>query len=244
MPARWLMAALLPAGFVLILMCVRIEMSDRFTWLPLNVVLAVLPVLFAAAVRPGRLWPAAAWLLFFPNAPYVVSDVVHFASRPPVPAWFDAAMLGLLAAAGVFAGAVSMAWVIRCIREQLGRPAAWASWLVIAAATGRAIELGRVQRYHSWHLVLRPGDVLGDVFADLASPDPEVWAMTAVYGTAALVFGLSVDLLAAPVAQNTSATSRSRVAVPPMARANPAYTDTLCTTMATNQPENPDNNRS
>jgi hypothetical protein len=82
----------------------RVE-SATFIFLVWNLFLAWVPYmwsLWAASIerRHPRAWwrlllPGALWLLFFPNAPYIVTDFVHLRERPPVPLWYD---LGLLAA--------------------------------------------------------------------------------------------------------------------------------------------------
>ena len=77
----------------------RLQLSF-YIW---NLVLAWLPLLFALrfyrldAVHPPRsgwlaVW-AVPWFLFFPNAPYLVTDMLHLKSRDPVPKWFDLTMM-------------------------------------------------------------------------------------------------------------------------------------------------------
>ncbi|MEO0602441.1 MAG: DUF1361 domain-containing protein [Myxococcota bacterium] len=200
MPLRWIVAALLPAGLAAALLFARLTWTPGLTGFVANIGLAAIPVFLLAALRPDRLWPAVPWLLFFPNAPYLVSDVVHMAPRRPVPLWYDAAMFGVLGAAGLFAAAVCVVWVTRCVRARFGSAAGAVVWIGVAMATGRAIELGRVQRYHSWDLVLRPGEVLSDVAANLTSSAHDVWGITVVYAAAVLVFGVALELLASPEA--------------------------------------------
>src|SRR5262245_13804939 len=40
---------------------------------------------------------AAVWLLFLPNAPYLVTDLVHLQPRPGVPFWYDVILLSTFA---------------------------------------------------------------------------------------------------------------------------------------------------
>ena len=80
----------------------------RFRFLAWNLVLAVIPALAAAAMaradhrrKPAlvALW-GVVWLLFLPNAPYLITDLVHLMPRPPVPYWFDIGLFAPFAAAG------------------------------------------------------------------------------------------------------------------------------------------------
>src|SRR5882762_6541804 len=74
----------------------RHHLSGRYTFyfLLFNLALAFVPYALAAiALIPGsargRLAALAAvgplWLLFFPNAPYLFTDLLHLRERPPVP---------------------------------------------------------------------------------------------------------------------------------------------------------------
>jgi len=79
--------------------------QGSYIFLVWNLFLAWVPYgwsLWAATIQrryPRDWWrlllPGALWLLFFPNAPYIITDFVHLYQRPPVPLWYD---IGLLAA--------------------------------------------------------------------------------------------------------------------------------------------------
>ena len=68
---------------------------ESFFFLSWNLFLAWLPYLFslylarlnhvgASKIMMGMVF--LAWLLFFPNAPYIVTDFLHLRERPPYPA--------------------------------------------------------------------------------------------------------------------------------------------------------------
>ncbi|MBX2798370.1 MAG: DUF1361 domain-containing protein [Myxococcales bacterium] len=198
MPIRIVVAGLLPALAAVALICSRSVVGEPWPWLLVNLGLALIPLALAAPMRPGgRSWLAVPWLAFFPNAPYLVSDLVHYADRPPVPTWLDAAMLGSTAAAGLMAGAISAVWVARCLAPRLGSAGTAVASGIVCVLCGRAIELGRVQRHNSWDLVLDPLPVLWDLTRSVAAPleHAETWAITAAYALVVAGFAGAVALL-------------------------------------------------
>jgi uncharacterized membrane protein len=149
-------------------------------WVPLGLALA----LERAQRTPVALLLGAAWLAFFPNAPYLVTDFVHLRARPPVPVWFDLAFFATLSLAGLFVGLASLEIVHRALKQRLGVSWAWGALGLISALSGYAIYLGRFLRWNSWDLVTRPGGVLASVAGDVVRGRP--WGVSAVFG--AMIF--------------------------------------------------------
>jgi uncharacterized membrane protein len=167
-------------------------------WVVANLALAWVPiVLGAAAVRSRRslLVLGPVWWVFLPNAPYLLTDLVHLAPRPPVPVWFDVSLLGGLGALGLWLGGRSVVDVADAARRWLGPAAGVAVRVLVPPSCGFAMVLGRVGRFHSWHLVTRPGDVAEGVASLVLGPSgPETLAMGGVF---AVVVALAT-LAAAP----------------------------------------------
>ena len=133
------------------------------------------------------------WLLFFPNAPYMLTDFIHVGESPSVPLWYDALMLSSFAWTALLLGFASLYLVQIVVRSVVG--AAW-SWVVVAAALALSsfgVYLGRFVRFNSWDALLRPGRVAQVISNQLENPlhHPRMVAVLVVL-TAFLLVGYVV----------------------------------------------------
>ena len=153
--------------------------SNGYRFLVWNLFLAWVPFLVALALydanRRGtsRAWQIGlglAWLLFLPNAPYIVTDFLHVGVIVGAPIWFDAALVAAFAATGVMLGLGSLLLVQSVVSRACGE--LW-GWLMLAPLLGLCsvgIALGRVYRFNSWDALSQPDAVLGVVVDGLADP--------------------------------------------------------------------------
>jgi uncharacterized membrane protein len=160
----------------------------------------------AYRARPRRRWPLVAfgglWLAFLPNAPYLVTDLMHLGPRE-MPIWYDVGLLATVAWTGCFLGVTSLHTVQRLTDALYGRLAGWL--LVVGAVwlTGLGIYMGRVLRWNSWDLVLAPQTVLADVLVRLRDPlgNLQTYGVTLMFGAFLFVCYLTfVSLQRAPQA--------------------------------------------
>lgn len=160
-----------------------------FAFLVWNLFLAWMPLGFAAMANripfiAKRQWLAlgfaAGWLLFFPNAPYILTDLFHLRPRAGVPYWYDLLLILSFATNGLLVGMASLfeihSWLNRHYK-------AWIGWATISAALvagGFGIYLGRYLRWNSWDILKHPGDLMNDVLQPLLHPfsNKETIAMT------------------------------------------------------------------
>jgi len=183
--AALLLAALLSSGACLAIVHLRMERTDsrEFSFLRWNLVLAWLPVAIALALHwaerlraplPVLAVLGIGWLAFLPNAPYLVSDLVHLGTTwVNVPIWFDAAMFGTFAITGLLLGYVSVFLVQSLVARRLGWPTAWGVTLAAWALSSGGIYLGRVLRYNSWDAFIRPRAVIADLVEPIQHPGAE-----------------------------------------------------------------------
>lgn len=143
-----------------------------FRCLSWNLFLAWIPIALALkaeqlAVRTRfprfkMLVVAGMWGLFFPNAPYLITDVVHLHHAPGLPLWFDAAMLVGYALTGLLTGLLSLYWMHRLAAQRLGGRRATLLLTAYIPLSAWGVYLGRELRWNSWDIVFRPHYLLFD----------------------------------------------------------------------------------
>jgi len=195
---------LLLLSWCVALLFVRVMKSGTVTYAFLlwNLILAIVPAVAASAFsracrRDGAvalpLVCGLAWLAFLPNAPYIATDFLHLRPRPPVPLWFDVALLLSCTVAGLLLCYVSVAEVQSALRRRLGVVQSWLCAIAALFLCGFGIYLGRFLRWNSWHVLTDPFGLLADVVARVTNPlaHPRTVAITVLYGVG-LVVGYGV----------------------------------------------------
>ncbi len=187
MPFRdrpWL-AVLVAGTFALALLVARVLYTGQLTYLFLawNLWLAVVPLVLAEPERGGPV-RFVLWWLFFPNAPYLVTDLVHLEPRS-APYWFDIGMLVAFAWAGLLAGSMALERMYARVEGRALRALFLGS---VALSSGFAIWLGRFLRLNSWDPLLRPWTSLAIVSDALRSGLAlQAFGVTLLFGALVLV---------------------------------------------------------
>ena len=105
---------------------------------------------------------ASAWLLFFPNAPYILTDIIHLNSRSQRYYWADLILILLFALTGLVLGFLSLFLMQRIVARRFGWPTGWLFVCVVAVLSGFGIYAGRFLRWNSWDVVFSPLNLLAD----------------------------------------------------------------------------------
>ena len=169
------------SGFCFALVWVRAwhTGSHGYGFLVWNLELAWIPFIVALVFydswRRGRSrWLlvvlGSLWLLFLPNAPYMVTDLVHLGRIPGAPLWYDGAMISTFAGTGLLLGLGSVFLVHSVALRTLGPRLGWAILLPVLALCSAGVVLGRFARLNSWDALVRPGRLGQFLVAHAADP--------------------------------------------------------------------------
>jgi uncharacterized membrane protein len=124
------------------------------------------------------------WLLFFPNAPYLFTDLFHLRRIPNMPVWFDLIMILSFAWTGVFFGFLSL-WDI----EQMLATKIKMRYVKIISAFflflgSFGVYIGRFLRWNSWDIITKPFNLMSDISERFLNPldHQTTWGMTLFMG--------------------------------------------------------------
>jgi len=154
--------------------------SGRYGFMVWNLFLAWIPFVIAYLIYatdiPHR-WlyvvlPASAflWLIFFPNAHYILTDFQHLSTPTVVPIWFDVLLLIWYAFIGIFLGMISLFLMQEIIRREFGPWHGWVFVLLVACLSTIGVYMGRFLRWNSWDVFRNLGDMIRFTLYYLLNP--------------------------------------------------------------------------
>src|ERR1044071_7745274 len=181
-------------GICIMLVAARVAYSDtgRHTGLIWNLFLAWIPFMlayFAHAVswRRATLYliiPLIAflWLIFFPNAPYMLTDLQDLARRASdAPLWYDVIIVVWASWTGMLLGVISLYLMQDIIIRSFGRLAGWIFVFVISGLSSFGIYIGRFVRLNSWDILQNPAETAQEILGIVIDPSRRLAAFTSLY---------------------------------------------------------------
>jgi uncharacterized membrane protein len=133
-------------------------------WIPYGLALGICSMLERGVRRRGLLVACIVlWVLFFPNAGYIVTDLTHWRNRPPVPKWFDYFFITAYAWTGLALGYMALSLIQRKVAAIRGPRIAWGFVIGMLGAGALGIYVGRFFRWNSWDVFTRPWVPLADL---------------------------------------------------------------------------------
>lgn len=180
---------------------------SSYNFLLWNLFLAWVPIAFAmlshvtwTRSRIVAVTAGVAWLAFFPNAGYVITDLMHLRTTRGGPIWLDTLMVFSIAWASVLAGVISLRIVHNLVRRSRGAVVGWLFTFAVSIAAGFGVFLGRFQRWNSWDIVTRPDALVADTLRNLTVPRALVFSL--LFGALLWLVYFSYVALSSPRARD------------------------------------------
>ncbi|MEO7530137.1 MAG: DUF1361 domain-containing protein [Sediminibacterium sp.] len=183
---------LLSVGFLMSLLLVRFIYSNNtlvYRFYGWNTFLAAIPYFISTQlIKISKLNVAAIvliglWLLFFPNAPYLITDLFHYEERADVPFWYDLLIVVSGAWNGLILGMTSLMNVEKFLARHV-KPI----WVTISVffsllLCSYGVFIGRFLRFNSWNIVTDPRGLVYTSAHHVLSPQnyPKLWVFTILF---------------------------------------------------------------
>lgn len=186
---------LLLSAFSLSVLFVRIYYAKNyaFAFLIWNLFLAAVPwiistffILFPKIQKkkliliPGL----GLWLMFFPNSPYILTDLFHLRLNLSMPIWFDLVLILSFAWAGLMFGFKSLLDIEKILSQYFKKHTIFIFTALILFLSAFGIYLGRFLRWNSWDIIQEPVNLIYDVADKFVNPfnHPRTWGVTILLG--------------------------------------------------------------
>lgn len=191
---EWLViAAMVKFCFLLAIFRCWFTQSIVYVFLIWNLFLAGIPYVVTQFMQrwdrqsatKGWIWLCVpVWLVFFPNAPYIITDLFHLRSIQSMPVWFDLVLILSFAWTGLFLGFLSLRDMEKMLELRLGRVRTVILLIGLLFLCAFGIYLGRYLRWNSWDLVQQPMQLVDDIVSRFRYPfkHPKTWGMTILMG--------------------------------------------------------------
>ena len=185
--------------FSIILLMVRMKLNKSYFFLFLiwNVFLAIIPytITMYLNTKPNiskiklAFW-SLVWLAFLPNAPYIVTDLIHIKIGNHSLLWLDVLVVLSFALSGLLLFFISIMDMQKLLKSKFEKLPVEAVSIVIIFLCGFGVYLGRFLRYNSWEIISQPHLLFKDIITIIFSPFQhfEAWLFTLGFG-AFLVVG-------------------------------------------------------
>lgn len=164
---------LLSCLFSILLVSFRIIYTGRllFSFLVWNLFLAFIPYFISRRLMKHlynkRRWvflvSVFMWLLFIPNAFYIITDLFHLDMNVGMPLWFDLALLLSFAWNGLLLGIVSVRQMEKLFESFYSNRFDLLFVYPVMMLNALGVFIGRYLRFNSWDIVTNPFQLIQDI---------------------------------------------------------------------------------
>lgn len=188
-----LFSGLIFTGFVLLAIRPFIHTEKSFLFLFWNLFLALIPLVLSSMMlqmkklnfsKSSILSIGFVWLIFFPNAPYVLTDFIHLSYGSLRHFWLDAMTITWFAVASLLSAIISLNDISILLGSAWKQQQTSFAILAISMLSGFGIYLGRYLRFNSWDVLNNPGSLAMEMADRVINPfdHPRTWMVTVGFG--------------------------------------------------------------
>jgi uncharacterized membrane protein len=194
--------------FSVVLVLVRIYFSGHlgFLFLVWNLFLAWLPFAMTNRAQYSQKWKQGkrllilflAWLLFIPNAFYIITDLFHLGYHEGAPLWFDLVLILSFAWNGLLLGLLSVRQLEKMMQPYLRGKHELLFIFPIMCLNAWGIYIGRYLRFNSWDVITNPFALIADIADMLFHPLQYkiAWSMIACFSVFMTLMYVAVKKIA------------------------------------------------
>jgi uncharacterized membrane protein len=174
----------------LFLLRIKITGSLFFGFLIWNLFLAIIPYAISSMIKRIEILKTSkikliiilfVWLLFLPNAPYIITDFIHLHYSTSTLIWLDIFILFTFSVTGLLLSIISLNDIYKIIILKWNIKFANYFSIVVTFLCGFGIYLGRFLRLNSWDMFTSPITVIKRSL--LSINDPKTWFITFAFGS-------------------------------------------------------------
>lgn len=130
------------------------------------------------------------WLIFIPNAPYIITDFVHLGEIRFIPILFDILLIFSSATLGLILGANSMFHIEQIFNLKYSKTKTSIIMMIIILLISFGLYLGRFLRFNSWDIFVNHTSLIKNVWNIFSDPSSsiEVFLYTIMFFSFIVVF--------------------------------------------------------
>ncbi len=124
------------------------------------------------------------WVVFFPNSPYIITDLFHLRHRGGAPLWFDLVLILSFAWTGLLFGISSLMDIEKVLHNYMSKSKTMISTIIFLFVSSYGIYIGRYLRWNSWDIIVSPFALSHDIVSSLIHPTYHMraWGTTLFIG--------------------------------------------------------------
>jgi uncharacterized membrane protein len=178
--------------FSLFILMIRMKLTGSYYYLFLvwNLFLAFIPFALSTYLSFQQklntivfIVISIVWLLFLPNAPYIITDLFHLQYSHPNRIWLDVLTISAFAVTGMYFFYQSMLTMETIFKKKLGKTTSTYITPLLIVLVAFGVYLGRYLRFNSWEILSQPLSIFESCFEIILKPKAHynAWLFTILF---------------------------------------------------------------